>query len=215
MTPGGPSAAPSRAERRKRETRQRLLDAALRVFLRRGYDATTTGEVAAEADCGAGTFYLHFRDKRDVYEALARRAAREMTARWRGRMRPAMPLREILAVGLEIAAAYWAEDRERTRLLLEGGPSFGSDAHLRLVRDVSDLIASTARGGRKTDPSPEIVATVVLGLAIELGRMIVAGEPESGSTVQGTIDLVRRTMFGPLRRADSPRLGSGDADQIA
>ena len=192
--------APSRAERRKQETRRKLTDAAQRVFLRRGYDAATTGEIAAEADLGAGTFYLHFRDKRDVYEALARRAAREMTGRWRTRMRPDMALREILALGLEVAAAYWVEDRERARLLLEGGPSFGSDAHLRLVRDVSELIAGLSRGGRRSDPSPEVVATVALGLAIELGRMIVAGGPEAEATVEGTIDLVRRTMFGPLRR---------------
>ncbi|MGH7859653.1 MAG: helix-turn-helix domain-containing protein, partial [Candidatus Binatia bacterium] len=58
----------SRSERRKRETRDRLLDAALRVFKERGYDAATTGEIAAAADLGAGTFYCHFQDKRDVYE---------------------------------------------------------------------------------------------------------------------------------------------------
>jgi AcrR family transcriptional regulator len=194
------AAAPSRTERRKQETRRKLADAALRVFLRRGYDATTTGEIAAEADLGAGTFYLHFKDKRDIYEALARRAAREMTARWRERMRPGTPLREMLALGLETAASYWAEDRERARLLLEGGPSFGSDAHLRLVHDVSELIAASARGGTRTDPSPEVVAAVALGLAIELGRMIVAGGPEAEVTVEGTIDLVRRTLFGPVRR---------------
>ena len=78
----------SRAERRKRETRERLLDAALKVFLERGFDAATTAEMATAADVGAGTFYLHFRDKRDVYETISRRAAREMIARWRAKLQP-------------------------------------------------------------------------------------------------------------------------------
>ena len=83
---GAARATASRAERRKQETRDRILAAAEAVFLRLGFDAATTGEIADAADVGAGTFYLHFRDKRDAFETLCRRAAREVIERWRERV---------------------------------------------------------------------------------------------------------------------------------
>lgn len=49
-------------------TRARLLDAATEVFLARGYDAMTLAEVTERADLGTGTLFLHFRDKRTLYE---------------------------------------------------------------------------------------------------------------------------------------------------
>ncbi|MGH7822161.1 MAG: TetR/AcrR family transcriptional regulator [Candidatus Binatia bacterium] len=190
---GAAAIAESRSERRKRETRERLLDAALRVFTERGYDAATTGEIAAAADLGAGTFYCHFRDKRDVYEALARRAAREMIEAWQSRLRPGMPLGDSMALALELTAAFWSEDRDRARLLLEGGPSFGSAGHLRLVEDVADLIRRMAGQRGRGGPSPEVAATVVIGLGIELGRIIVGGDSRRArETVAGSVELLRR-----------------------
>jgi AcrR family transcriptional regulator len=186
-----PAITESRSERRKRETRRRLLDAALRVFKDRGYDAATTGEIASAADLGAGTFYLHFRDKRDVYEALARRGAREMIEGWQSRLSPDTSLADALALALQRIADFWAEDLDRARLLLEGGPSFGSEAHLRLVEDVAELFRGMARARKRLGPSPEVIATIVIGLGIELGRVTVgAGPAKARPTVAGTIALV-------------------------
>ena len=183
-----------RAERRKRETRERLLEAALRVFKERGYDATTTAEIASAADLGAGTFYLHFRDKRDVYEGLARHAAREMTERWQNRLGPTTTFEDAIALALETIAEFWGEDRDRTGLLLEGGPSFGSESHLRLVTEVADLLRARTRGRRRID-SPDVLAATVIGLGIELGRIIVGADPaRARETVTGTVALLRRTL---------------------
>jgi AcrR family transcriptional regulator len=195
----------SRGERRKRETRERLLEAALRVFLERGFDAATTAEMAAAADVGAGTFYLHFRDKRDVYEAIARHAAREMIGRWREKLRPGLGSGEYVALGLETVAEFWEADRGRARLLLQGGPTFNAEAHLRLAEDLAEIIRRefprAARG--RTPPSPTVMATVILGLALEIGRMIVGDDSRKArQTIEGTIEFARRA-FGP---ATLPRL---------
>ena len=58
------------------------------MFLTHGYDAATTGEIARAADVAAGTFYLHFRDKRAVYDQLARRAAHDLLSAWRTALGP-------------------------------------------------------------------------------------------------------------------------------
>ncbi|MBE1533109.1 TetR/AcrR family transcriptional regulator [Actinomadura algeriensis] len=52
-----------RRERKKAATRQKIADAALRLFLARGYDAVGIRDVAAEADVAVTTLFSHFASK--------------------------------------------------------------------------------------------------------------------------------------------------------
>jgi AcrR family transcriptional regulator len=76
------TAAPARQQRRTDRTKARLLDAAREVFAERGYDAASLGEITQRADLGTGTLYLHFRDKRSIYEAMVRREGLVVRERW-------------------------------------------------------------------------------------------------------------------------------------
>ncbi|EHR62213.1 TetR/AcrR family transcriptional regulator [Saccharomonospora cyanea] len=55
--------ASGRRERKKAATRQKIADAALRLFLDRGYDAVGIRDVAAEADVAVTTVFSHFASK--------------------------------------------------------------------------------------------------------------------------------------------------------
>ncbi|GAB4158112.1 MAG: TetR/AcrR family transcriptional regulator [Cyanobacteria bacterium J069] len=48
------------------ETRTRILRAAQRLFARRGYDGTTTHDLAAEAGVAEGTLFRHFENKKAI-----------------------------------------------------------------------------------------------------------------------------------------------------
>src|SRR5271163_4659645 len=50
--------------------RAQLLDAAKRVFVRRGYPRTNIADICKEAGVARGTIYQYFRNKRDVLIAL-------------------------------------------------------------------------------------------------------------------------------------------------
>lgn len=52
-----------RRERKKAATRQKIADAALRLFLERGYEAVGIREVAVEADVAVTTLFSHFASK--------------------------------------------------------------------------------------------------------------------------------------------------------
>ena len=183
-------AVETRAKRRKRATEARLLDAALDVFCTRGYDAATTAEMARAADVAAGTFYLHFRDKRAAFERLARHAAHDLLERWRAAMRPGMRVADRVTLALRLAAEFWRADPRRARLLLEGGPSFGSEGHLRFVDEIAAALSAAAPRGRRPFPS-RALALVVAGLGIELGRLIVA---DPTADVDDLLRLVRRSL---------------------
>jgi AcrR family transcriptional regulator len=50
----------------RQDVRARLQTAALELFRRRGYDATTSAEIAAQAGVTERTFFRHFPDKREI-----------------------------------------------------------------------------------------------------------------------------------------------------
>ncbi len=66
----GDSKPVSRRERRRNDTRDRLLKAALEVMARKGPEATTVQEITDAADVGFGSFYNHFRSKDEIHAAV-------------------------------------------------------------------------------------------------------------------------------------------------
>lgn len=54
-------------DRRVRRTRHSLQEALISLILEKGYDAVTIEEITDRADLGRTTFYLHFRDKEDLF----------------------------------------------------------------------------------------------------------------------------------------------------
>ncbi|AHH20234.1 putative transcriptional regulator, TetR family [Nocardia nova SH22a] len=58
------------------ERRTDLLDAAARVLVDKGADATTVDDITRAAGVSKGAFYLHFRSKQELIQALQQRYSR-------------------------------------------------------------------------------------------------------------------------------------------
>ena len=91
--------------RRKPESLARLKQAARKLFVERGYDATRPQDIAREAGLGHGTFYLHYADKRACFLSFVDDARRELDAHLRDRRRGAN-LEERIAITLEAMYDY-------------------------------------------------------------------------------------------------------------
>jgi AcrR family transcriptional regulator len=60
----------NRYDRRKRETRSRIREAATDLFAEQGYEATKVADICQQADVARQTFFNHFPAKRDVLREL-------------------------------------------------------------------------------------------------------------------------------------------------
>ena len=66
-------------EARKDARRRTILDAATRLFGAYGYHSTTVPMIVAESDSSVGSFYVHFRNKEDVFAAVLEALGQKVT----------------------------------------------------------------------------------------------------------------------------------------
>ena len=76
-----PTTAPARTRQRRKETRpQELLDAALSLFVEKGFAATRAEEVARRAGVSKGTLYLYYPSKEELFKAVVRQKLTQLIA---------------------------------------------------------------------------------------------------------------------------------------
>jgi AcrR family transcriptional regulator len=85
-TPSPPSATEAeprgKRERRKEARPGELLDAALELFVEKGFAATRVEEVAARAGVSKGTLFLYFPSKEDLFKAVVRESITGRFTEW-------------------------------------------------------------------------------------------------------------------------------------
>lgn len=67
----------SRTERKKEETRKKIIAVAMDLFNRQGFEQTTVEQIADEADVNKGTIYNHFPAKEAIISAYVQRIIKE------------------------------------------------------------------------------------------------------------------------------------------
>ncbi|MBI3100069.1 MAG: TetR/AcrR family transcriptional regulator [Burkholderiales bacterium] len=76
----------SKRERRKEARPGELLDAALDLFVEKGYATTRVEEVAARAGVSKGTLFLYFPSKEELFKAVVRENIVGRFAQWRNEL---------------------------------------------------------------------------------------------------------------------------------
>jgi AcrR family transcriptional regulator len=157
---------PSRQRRRTEQTRARLLDAGRELFLERGYDSPSIGEITQAADLGAGTYYLHFRDKRSLYEAVVRRELFALRTRWveqrASRKLNGDPGDEI-ALMVEMVLEAILEDARLARLILFDGPPLETWLVEEIGREMAQVLGDRVAAA-------ELVSHLVIGATLNAAR---------------------------------------------
>ncbi len=98
--------SPISSNRRKPESLARLKQAARKLFVERGYDATRPQDIAREAGLGHGTFYLHYPDKRACFLSFVEDARRELDAHVGAHRSPGQSLEQRISATLHAIYDY-------------------------------------------------------------------------------------------------------------
>lgn len=165
-------ATSGRRGQRGRATRERLLEAASRLFATQGFDATSVDAVAEAAGITVPGMYRHFSTKHVLLLEVAGWATRTSQAR------QALTVGRDLAQGLaDLFAEYLADGEiERRRLSIELSRAAFQDDELRNAvvvfnERLRDSLADTIGSARPTDDGGETALLAHLFLVLLMGAI--------------------------------------------
>ena len=115
-------------ERKRRQTRQRLAETGLRLFLERGYDQTTLDAIAEAAGVSRRTFFHYFAQKDDILLAWKSGLGGAIRAAILREPSDQPPVDIVLSALLQLVEQYQAEDHIRIERLLASTVSLGASA---------------------------------------------------------------------------------------
>lgn len=178
----------TRHDRRRLETRARMLRALMKLLARKRLADVPIHEITETADVGGGTFYNHFTDRASIHDALTA----ELLVGWSDALAAAIPLRQDpaemlglrLRVGIQRAGldADWANYLVATafRPGMAGNP---------FDQRIAEAIETGVAQGRFTLTEIEATQRAILGLTTATLHSV------SGDASKSAIEAVRVTRF--------------------
>jgi AcrR family transcriptional regulator len=119
----------------REERRAEVLRHAKRIFARKGYHRTNVADIISRARIARGTFYLYFRNKREIFEVLLDQALHDLSERIR-RIRMAAeepsPLDQLRA-NLGRVLEFVLMERELTDIVLNHAVGFDRELDGRIL----------------------------------------------------------------------------------
>jgi AcrR family transcriptional regulator len=210
-----PAPPPSRRERKRLEHLRRIREAARTLFAEKGFDRTTTREIAERADIGTGTLFLFVKDKRELLLLVhADRFEAALDRAWRDLPAPSTGLVEQLLFVFERLFRVHDEDQAIARHVIKEqlDVSDRESPHRRrisalldrLLEQLQQLVAHAQDRGEITDDAParqiawNAFAAYVAALHGWLGGWTTAW-PALG-ILRSALELQVRGLSAPPRR---------------
>src|SRR5688572_10528976 len=156
-------------------TRDLLLDAAVRVFARKGAGAAAIHEIAAEAGVSNGTFYNYFRTREALLEATSLRLAARLHHAIAGSRAAVDDPAERMAIGCRHFVLQAQHDPVWAAALLRVWHSTPTPSLTAADPLLADLRAGRRRG-RFRFPSERVALDLVQGTVLAGIRSVLEGE---------------------------------------
>jgi AcrR family transcriptional regulator len=171
-------------ERKKQQTRERIIEVAYALFAERGYQATTVADIAAAADIAPRTFFSYFPSKEDVVFYFGDTYCELMQAAVEARpegMSAIEALRQWVEQALPDEAIESEEAKLRDRMCLED-PGLAAYSRHYLARVESVLREGIARD--LGEPPDSLRPTLVAAAAAAALDTISRNNADKGSSMK-------------------------------
>lgn len=208
----------SKAERKERERelrRNEIVDAAQDLFFSRGYENVTMEDIAKELEMARATLYLSFKNKEDIYAAIAIRASKIVSGMFRELDQSGMTgIEKIRSVG----SIYYKFYQQHTGYYMayyhtgmfdpDGSPELEELKQIRMnsFRMVVEAVKAGVKDGSiRADIDPEAATLVMLSMsnnALNLSPVTRMYMEKYGLTQEA---LYERTMEMMIRSVENVR----------
>ena len=178
---------------RSEEMRARLISAARRLFVEKGFAETSTPDIVKSADVTRGALYHHFADKTDVFRAVVWEEAAAITTAIEVAAKASLEEDPLLAG----SRAYFDAMRVkgRVRLMLIDAPAVLGPSEVAAV-DAGNGRASIAAGLQEAAPGLDAEHVDALALVLSAAFERAALEVAQGASQDVYIDAFRTLWDG-------------------
>jgi AcrR family transcriptional regulator len=168
------------------DRRSELLNAAVRVFARKGFHASRVGDIAEEANVAHGLLYHYFRSKDEVLECIFKETWSDILAATRMVEETDEPARDRLSGIAKILLRAWQRDPDLVRVVIREvvrSPELqrrSSDVHEAFAAIERIVVRGQSDGEFRADVDPRLASFVFYGALEEILTGWVLGTLEDG-----------------------------------
>lgn len=189
---------PKVVPRYKEQARARIIEAALRVFAKKGYHEATMKDVADILRVSEGTIYLYFKSKRELFKAIGDLGERQTAEVISSAIENADPVRRFF----DLAADMYEQYEPISGLIFELLAESSRDASLRkIIRGDFDKDRETMRAflvelqkrnkiGSDLDVNSVAMAIVALFYGYAISRLLGVGKDEAKTAYREAMRLM-------------------------
>lgn len=159
-------------ERKKAKTKDKIFDAAVKLFLAQGYENTTVDQIAAKAEVAKGTFFNYFPTKDAIIYYLGEQRVNLMQDMLENELREISSAKEKIYAWIEMLGSINEQYKEITGLIMNVGytklffqPKTDWDTQF-LFRDIlADVIAEGQQQGElRKEFEPKYAADILMSI---------------------------------------------------
>jgi TetR/AcrR family transcriptional regulator, mexJK operon transcriptional repressor len=194
---------------RSKQTKEKIVQAAIQLFQKRGYEKTTSNDVAAEAGVSVGSFYVYFTDKRQLLLTIFDRLADELYKNIFDGLKPEHLFDSNLRRRIKQAVANTILDKQKhsglhrvvSELLLKDA-DFAARHKAVMARSVAklqELISLADKAGLTWSIDVEAAAFIVQRVVFDVSQDYVTGccEFDKERAIDALADMIYRFIFRP------------------
>lgn len=194
---------------RSRQTKEKIIQAAINLFQERGYEKTTSNDIASEAGVSVGSFYVYFTDKRQLLLTIFDRLSDELFKNIFDSMRAEHLFDSDLRRRIKQAVANTIIDKQKhsglhrviCELVLKDA-EFAARHKTVMERSIArliELISLANKASLTWEIDVEAAAFVVHRVVFDLSQDYVTGcvEFDQNRAIESLADMIYRFLFKP------------------
>jgi TetR/AcrR family fatty acid metabolism transcriptional regulator len=167
----------------KKEKKNRIIEAAVKVFAEKGFYLAKVSDVAKAANVADGTIYLYFKSKDDLLINLFEQKMELILQRFKAYLKDIIDPVEKLHRFVDFYFILIKEDKDLADVFqveLRQSAKFLKDYHNQKFLDFLSMIKSIIQEGMhngffRTDLNPDIVKIMIFGTVDEVARQWILG----------------------------------------
>ena len=196
-------------QERSKQTKEKIIQAAIGLFQERGYEKTTSNDVASKAGVSVGSFYVYFTDKRQLLLTIFDRLSDELFKNIFDSMRAEHLFDADLRPRIRQAVANAIVDKQKhsglhrvIHELVLKDEDFAARHKIVMERSISrlkELISLANKANLTWEIDVEAAAFVVHRVVFDLSQDYVTGcvEFDEKRAIDALADMIYRFLFKP------------------